>query len=264
MITCVLLISRLDYLGKVFKCLNDMQKPPGTELLLIVDSIDKPLLAFVNKEIDNLNFSVIKVKYSGNIAAKNDIADRRFRISELHNLARYEIDKKCEYVYLHEDDTIAPPDTLVKLLKVFDIFEDCGFAQGIELGRHKSQYCGAWAVDNLDKPHTIASVMPVYDGAKPLDVYERIDAGGLYCALVKAELYYNHYFEPFDKQGKNGLSCDLNFGLWIRRKEYSCILDWSIQCDHIGDKGSVNLGNTRPVQVVFEKTRDKWFGRTIA
>lgn len=253
MITCVLMISRLDYLSEVFESLNNLDKPKDTELLLIVDSIDKPLVDFIDKAIDNLNFSTIRVKYSGNVAPKDNIADRRFRISSLHNLAKLEIPDDCKYVYLHEDDTLAPPDTLTKLLKIFGV-EDCAYAEGVEVGRHKSKYIGGWWADDVNNPEKIISVL-TSDGIEP------IDAGGFYCALVDADLYKAHTFEPFDTEGTNGLSCDVNFGLWLRRLGYGCYIDWSIQCDHISEKGSVNMGNTKIQQVVFERRRNKWTSR---
>lgn len=233
-----------------------MEKPNNTELLIVVDSNDPKLINYINSKIDNLNFKVIKVKYSENESALESIDNRRYRISELHNIAKHYIPANCKYVYVHEDDTVAPPDTLAKMLDIYETYEDCGFVEGVELGRHKTKYVGAWIADDYRLPSKITSVMPS-------EGLQEIDAGGLYCALIKADLYKRHNFQPYDTEGKNGLSCDVNLGLWIRRQGYKCLLDWSISCDHIGDKGSVNLGNTKPVQVEFAKLRGKWNGREL-
>jgi hypothetical protein len=95
----------------------------------------------------------------------------------------------------------------------------------------------------------------------PSQGLQEIDAGGLYCALIDADLYKMHTFEPLDKQGWNGLSCDVNFGLYLRQQGYKCLIDWDLQTDHIGEYGSVNLGNTKPEELIFIKTNGEWVCR---
>lgn len=257
MITIILPISRTDCLRPVFSCLNALERPADTELLIITDG-NKLLERAVDRRLDSINYKRIRViSYSDEAVADltpvhRDI--RRFRISDIHNKARYYIPQDCDYVFSVEDDTTYPPDTLTRMLKTFAEQPNCAFVEGVELGRRNTPYIGAWKADNVFDPHEIISTMPSHG-------LQSIDAGGLYCALIDAELYKMHHFEPFDKVGDNGLSCDVNFGLYLRQQRYGCYLDSSIQCDHIGEKGSVNLGNTQPVQVLFEKIGDKWGAR---
>lgn len=246
-------ISRVEYLKPVFDCLAALDKPDDTELLIITDG-DEELEKKVDRRLDTVSFKKVQVISFGD-SPREDIDSRRWRISEIHNKARKYV--TGEYVFLTEDDTTYPPDTINRLLRAFKQSLHCRFAQGVELGRRKTPYVGAWMADDISNPNKISSLMPNSQASLQL-----IDAGGFYCALVDANEYSNHIFEPFDKQGKMGLSCDVNFGMSLRQEGYLCYMDWGVQCDHIGEKGSVNLGNTKPVQVIFEKRKGEWSGRT--
>lgn len=252
MVTIILPISRKEWLRPVFDCLNSLERPDDTELIIITDG-DKLLEHAVNKRLDSIGYSKIRVIKFGDNAAE-DLDSRRYRISAIHNKAKQFISYGTDLVFLLEDDTIYLPETLKLLMD--DLDESIGFVQGVELGRRKTAYVGGWRVDNIESPNEVTSVMPSHGT-------QEIDAGGLYCCLIPAHLYKEHSFEPYDKHGTNGLSCDVNFGLYIRNRGYKCLINWSVQCDHIGDKGSVNLGNTRPVSVQFTNDNNKWTARTL-
>lgn len=254
MICVVLPISRKDYLKPVFDSLAALHTPEDTQLLIITDG-DHELERAVDRRLDSIHFSRIQVVSFGDSPAE-DIDSRRYRISAIHNKARHLIPEETDYVMLLEDDTTYPPNTLTKFIKTLDNVDSAVFVEGVELGRHNSPYVGGWKADSVYKPNEFLSVMPNHG-------IQNIDAGGLYCCLVEAELYRMHQFEPWDKEGKNGLSCDVNFGLYLRQMGYDCFIDWSIQLDHIGDRGSVNLGNTKPVQIIFQKKDGKWLATTL-
>lgn len=253
MVTIVLPISRTDFLRPVFECLKNLDKPSDTELLIITDG-NEYLQKAVDKRIEGLKFERIRVINFGDTPGE-DIDSRRYRISAIHNKAKYYVPDDCEYVLLLEDDTIYPKDTLTKMLNIYkssNLLDNVAFVQAVQLGRHNAPYIGGWTCDDIENPTEITSVLPQ-------EGITKIDAGGLYCCLVEAFEYKQHTFEPFDKIGKNGLSCDVNLGIYLRQKGYTCYIDWSIQTDHIGDRGSVNLGNTKPVQLKFKKWRDdRW------
>lgn len=222
----------------------------------------------MDKRLDSINYSHILVLNFGDSPGK-DIDSRRYRISAIHNVAKQYVNVNSNgnsngnnYVFSIEDDTVYPYDALTKMLTIFEDYQEysqCGFVQGVQVGRHNTPYIGAWQADDTNRPKRITSAMPDVTKAQ----IEEIDAGGLYCCLFRAEDYMQHHFEPYDKQGTNGLSCDVNFGLWLRNKGYKCYMDWSIECDHIGERGSVNLGNTTPKQVMFTKNTKGWHGETL-
>lgn len=251
MITVLLPISRTDFLKPVFDCLKNLDKPDDTELVIITDG-DKTLERAVDKRLDSVNFAKVQVISYGEKPATT-INERRYRIANIHNLATTYISDGCDYVFLIEDDSTYLPDTLIRLLHTFKTVGNCAFIEGVQLGRHDAPYVGAWYIDEYNNPSVITSALP------HTETIHEIDAGGFYCALTDAELYKMHHFEPFDKLGTNGLSCDVNYGLYLRQQGYKCLIDWDIQCDHIGERGSVNIGNTKPCQVQFKKGKDdKW------
>lgn len=253
MTTLVLPISRTDYLRPVFNCLAELERPNDTELLIITDG-NRELEKAVERRLDSINYSRVQIISFGE-APEIDRAARRFRISEIHNKAKQFVPEEADFVFLVEDDTTYPAETLTRFLRHLDENDSMVYVEGVQLGRRNTPYIGAWKTDDINDPHEFLSIMPSHG-------LQEIDAGGFYCALVEAELYKEHHFEPFDKQGKNGLSCDVNFGLYLRRMGFKCYVDHKISCDHIGDKGSVNLGNTKPRQVRFEKLKD-WTSRTL-
>lgn len=242
-------ISRTDYLKPVFDCLKNLDKPDDTELLIITDG-DENLERAVDKRLDTITFAKVQVISYGEKPATT-INERRFRIANIHNMAKHYISDNCDYVSLIEDDTTYPKETLTQLFKSFKSVENCAYIEGVQLGRHNTPYVGAWVADDIEYPTIITSPLLGHG-------IQVIHAGGFYCALTDAELYKMHHFEPFDKIGTNGLSCDVNYGLYLRQQGYTCLIDWDIQCDHIGERGSVNLGNTKPCQLQFRKENNKW------
>lgn len=255
MITVILPVSRAEYLRAVFNCLAELEKPEDTELLIVIDG-DSELHKKVDSRLDSINFSRTQVITFGNKPAE-DINSRRFRISEIHNKASRHISPETDQVMLIEDDTTYPPDALTRLRVTMNMEDNCAFVTGVQLGRRNTPYLGAWKADKVDDPVQITSVMPSHG-------IQSIDAGGFYCALTDAMLYRMHCFEPYDQIGKVGLSCDVNYCFFLRRSGWDCYVDHAIQCDHIGDKGSVNLGNTIPAQVTFTKGfKNMWYGRRL-
>lgn len=259
---CVLLpISRKDYLKAVFDSLAALSKPSDTELIILTDG-DKELEQAVDHRLDSIHFVRTQVIHFGD-GATADRNERRYRIAEIHNKLKHCLPEACDYVFAIEDDTVVPPHALTNLFELLDQ-PNTAYVSGVELGRWNTPYIGAWRVDDVYNPTKVSSLMPALVDNMSLYLHHQVDAGGLYCALIDADLYKMHQFQPFDNQGKNGLGCDVNFGLYLRQQGYKCLIDWGVQCDHIGDKGSVNLGNTTPVQVQFTKdVKDKWFARTL-
>jgi hypothetical protein len=263
MITIVLPISRTEHLDKVFKCLDSLICENNTELLIIVDG--KDILPVVREKAYSLKYSSIRVNLFESDGAKDSINERRYRISDIHNFAVRFIRPDCDYVFLCEDDTTFPADSLEKLFCDIKKSDYIGYVTGVQLGRHGSPYVGAWDCDNIDYPTQITSVTKNF--RENNEHMEMIDAGGFYCCLTKASLYKNHIFEPFDQKGHNGLSCDVNYGLSLRNATHSnwlCFIDWSIECDHlVGKNGIINIRNTKPIQVQFNKVGMDWRAKKL-
>lgn len=255
MITIVLPISRTEYLDQVFYSLDKLLRPDDTELLIITDG-DKALQKAVDKHLDSINYAHIRVINFGDAPAE-DINSRRYRISAIHNKLRHYIPTNCKLVFSIEDDTTFGGLALQRLINAYNETPNCAYAEGIQLGRRNSPYVGAWLADDVYEPKLISSLYPRKFGL------QEIDAGGLYCALIDADLYKMHQFQPFDKDGTNGLSCDVNFGFYLRQMGYKCVVDHGLEVDHLGESGTINPSNTKAELLEFYLENNEWKVRRV-
>ena len=229
MVTIILPVSRDDFLVRVISGLELLDcNPKTTNILCIVDGSDELYVKTRNLIADTKFNNRLTVRSSSPTEAPRiNIQERRRRICAIHNQARQLIsqDGLLDYVFLCEDDTTFKPDTLKKLLDAAISKSAIGFIEGVELGRWGTPYVGAWLADDIYNTKKITSVDNEYrEGNRSV---ESIDAGGFYCALVKASLYKNHFFSS-----ENGLGPDVNFGLELRRAGYENYVHWGVPCDH--------------------------------
>jgi hypothetical protein len=224
MITVILLVSRDFLLDKLFTRLNEMSKPVETNILCLVDG-DLNLYLKTRKLVDSSNFrEKLTVRAENRKTPSNSQVYRRKRIAELHNQAKQYI-QAGEYVLLLEDDGIPPKNAITKL---YENKSDVGFISGIELGRWITRYLGAWHMTPVDEVTRIESV--TYEPNKIIEV----TAAGLYCMLIKKELYEQHEFKTGSNYGP-----DLDMGLELTRKGYKNYIDTSIIVDHHSESGRV-------------------------
>lgn len=222
-ITAILPISRIQYLDRVIESLVNQTVKPNY-LLVVFDGSENEYVLARNKIIE-LDYEGVRFVKSNSIAVAHSIPDRRRHITNIHNQIR-EIIQDSDYIFSIEDDGILPPQALEKLIK--SMKDDVGLVTGVELGRWGTRYVGAWTVDNIAEPKQVTSVEnKTYD-----DFVEEIDACGLYCALIKADLYKSHDFFT-----NNGLGPDVNLGLYIRQQGYKVLIDWSIHVTHLTFRG---------------------------
>lgn len=259
MITIVLTVSRFDYLEKVMTAVELLQcDRDDTNLLCIVDGEDDLFLRARNLVRDTkfLERLTVKAKLEG-YRSVMDVPTRRRRVAAIHNQARDLIKHTDGYVFSIEDDTTFSPDALQRLLNVARRERAFGFAEGVEVGRWGTPYIGAWLADDVYEPKIIRSLINVY----PVDNDQaptRIDMGGLYCALIKTELYKWHEFNT-----ENGLGPDFNFGLALRQQGYDNFIVWQVPCTHHNtDKNGYHVltpaVQTTVVTMTKNEKKKKW------
>lgn len=222
-ITTILPVSRVQYLDRVIDSLLAQTYKPNN-LLVVFDGPDTQYLEARNK-IVGLEFDTVRFVMSENTTPAHSIPDRRRHIVNIHNQMR-EIIESTDLIFSIEDDGILPPDALHRLVTASKSREDFGMITGVELGRWGVPYVGAWTVDNINDVQVVYSVENK-SAVTPFTVDE-IDACGLYCALIRADLYKEHEFYT-----RNGLGPDVNLGLDLRRKGFKNYLDWGIQVKHL-------------------------------
>jgi glycosyltransferase involved in cell wall biosynthesis len=238
-ITTVLPVSRTTYLEQViYSLVNQTYKPDN--LIVVFDGPQNEYLEVRNKVVA-LPFNVLCVP-SNNETVAQSIPDRRRNIVNVHNQIRNLVND-CDLVWSIEDDGIIPLDALSKLASDINTLPNAGLVTGVELGRWGTPYVGAWVVDDVNYTTQISSL----ENRSLEGGHEPIDASGLYCALVRAELYKTHNFFT-----QNGLGPDVNLGLSIRQQGFNNYIDWSIHLTHLTHRGGEHreVNATDPSKVV--------------
>ena len=252
MVTIVLLVSRRDYLDKVLTGLELMHCDASrTNILCIVDGDDELFLTTRNL-VNGMKFNERLVVRSDNkeTPSRLDVQKRRKHIAALHNQAGHLIGDDVDWIFSVEDDTTFGRKALDRLLSVVVNYPSIGFVEGVELGRWGVPYVGAWRADDIYSTTTIKSV----EKGKGV---EKIDAGGLYCALIRADLYKNHQFNS-----DNGLGPDVNFGMELRRTGYDNYIHWDVPCKHynnvMGKEVVITPTDDTKVVTLTKKSDTKW------
>lgn len=227
MITTILPVSRLSYLDRVLECLLNQTVKPNN-LLVVYDGPESQYLIARNKVV-GLDFEQVRFVPSNSLALAHSIPDRRRHITNIHNQIREMMGEiptlvgaEQNWIFSIEDDGIIPLDALEKLLAVTKTHADVGQVTGVELGRWGSPYVGAWKVNNVFDVKSIESMHFKHSGI------EEIDGCGLYCTLIRQELYHQHAFFT-----NNGLGPDVNLGIFMRQQGYQNYIDWSIHVTHL-------------------------------
>lgn len=258
MTTIVLIVSRAEYLTKVLSSIELLQcNAQEVNLLVIVDGEDE-LFVRTRNLANDLKFNnrlVVRTELKGQPNRFN-IQERRKRITAHHNQARGLIDHTTGYVFSVEDDTTLDPLALKKLTRIAVNNRAFGFAEGVELGRWGIPYVGAWKADDIYDPKQLVSVQNKYSPGLDL-VSENIDAGGLYCTLIRADLYKQHVFTC-----ANGLGPDVNLGIELRQLGYDNFIAWNVPCTHyyheMGEEKTIAPDmESKQVQLV-KQTDVKW------
>lgn len=232
-ITTILPVSRVVYLDRVLESLKN-QTYKSQSLIVIFDGSDSDFIKVRNKVV-GIDYQHVLCVKSNNRRPAFSIPERRWHITNIHNQFR-ELIGEADWIFSVEDDGILPPDALERLVSVASM-KELGMITGVELGRWGVPYVGAWRVDDVFKPERITSL----ENRAGENVGESIDVCGLYCGLIRADLYKGHKFTT-----ANGLGPDVNLGLYIRQQGFHNYIDWGIPVTH--------LTNTRGLEMEIPAT----------
>lgn len=242
-ILTILPVSRLKYLDRVLESLIKQSYEERTALLVVVDG-SNDLYVQVHNKLASLPLSdvlCVKSENVGDVAIT--IPQRRQRIANIHNQIRELVGQDIDYIFSIEDDGVLPDNALSWLVNSMQARPHAGLITGVEVGRWGVPYVGAWKANDLFAPTEITSLA---SKVMSEDVDE-IDACGLYCALIQADLYKTHHFNT-----NNGLGPDINMSLEFRQLGWKNYIDWFIPVTHLTEKGTETveipaLTNTFPV-----------------
>lgn len=258
MITIILAVSRADFLERVITAIELLEcNKDETNLLCIVDGDDQLYLRTRNL-VNDTKFAerlTVKANLDDN-RSKLDVPTRRRRIAAIHNQARGLVRHTHGYVLSVEDDTTFRPDALQRLLRVAVNERAFAMAEGVELGRWGVPYVGAWEADDVYELTQLKSIQNKQDITEATK-HDNIDAGGLYFALIKADLYKYHEFTC-----ENGLGPDVNFGIDNRRLGFENFIVWQVPCVHhnmkMGRYETITPAEQTQIVTMIKEKNDIW------
>lgn len=231
-ILTILPVSRLKYLDRVLESLINQSYEERTALLVVVDGSNDLYVKVHNKlaSLPLLDVLCVQSENYGDVATT--IPQRRQRIANIHNQIRSLIGEDIDWVFSIEDDGILPVNALSWLVNDVQARPHAGLITGVELGRWGIPYVGAWTVNDLFDPREIVSI----DSKVGSTDVDEVDACGLYCALIRADLYKTHEFSA-----KNGLGPDINMALEFRQLGWKNYIDWFVPVTHITEKNNNDI-----------------------
>lgn len=182
---------------------------------------------------------------------------RRDRIVEMLGMVQESIrgmKRQFDMLFMVEDDTKIQADALQRLLSDYKELTDqnvkVGIIEGVQVGRHGIRMIGAWRTDDVHNPTKMATI-PFNTSS----FFEKIDGGGLYCYIVPMQLFLDHRFYWHDEC----FAPDVTFGIELRKKGYTNIIDWTVVTGHADQSGNVLYPNENCTVAAYEKQPDgKW------
>lgn len=249
-ILTILPVSRIKYLDRVLDSLIKQSYEERTALLVVVDG-SNDLYVKVHNKLASLPLSevlCVKSENVGDVAVT--IPQRRQRIANIHNQIRGLVGEDVDWIFSIEDDGILPTNALSWLVNDIQSYPAVGLVTGVEVGRWGVPYVGAWTADDVFAPKEIISMS---SKVMSEDVDE-IDACGLYCALIQADLYKTHHFNA-----DNGLGPDINMSLEFKQLGWKNYIDWFVPVTHLTEKGTETIeipAATNTFQVRLTKLDD--------
>lgn len=246
-ITIVLPVSRDHHLRQIFTNLEFLEcDPEHTNLLVYVDGDQKLYEAARNFTVMSRFKQRLCLFRSRGLPNISSLHRRRQRIADIHNELKGII-KQCDYIFMLEDDTLFPYNTLQKLIRWYSIYPYAGFISAAELGRWGLAYIGGWKVND---PYTVTHI----ESIKNSEEMREVDAAGFYCQLVPYKNYMLHNFKPYEDL----LGPDFNYGIELRRAGYKNYMDVSIKCRHITQTEEITFMNSEIVQLKYDREGTKW------
>lgn len=205
-----------------------------------------------------------------------NIGTRRLRIAEVKNQSKEIVARHySEWVLALEDDSAF--DHLECFCRLRQGYRDLvnageynpiGMISGVEAGRWNAKYIGAWAFDDVMNPTKAWTVKPQFpntsESFEPFTVpqeqaYQQVDAAGFYAYLTPTDLYLEHVYswETWQPWGP-----DVNYGLWLRQKGYTCFVDWGTAIGHNNHNRIIEVFDGQPIlSVCYNKNSNEntWY-----
>lgn len=221
--TFVCHFSRPEYLEdwlSMFEALN----LPKQYFVFTVDAEEPGIMKARLKEwcqTHAIDWRILANKY---VPHPKNVEQRRKRIAFLKNQTRSAVSEFPPLVVIGlEDDTVFNSN-LLQLPE--QLGGNIGYIEGVACGRWGYKMIGAWLADNCKNPETIKTLLPAYGT-------QEITGGGFYGYATFKTLYCE--YEYTDKGKPWGP--DVEYGFWLNKKGYKCLIDWDVEFGHRTEHG---------------------------
>jgi len=158
---------------------------------------------------------------------------------------------QCNMLFMIEDDTQIEAGALQRLVADYRELDKAGvkvgFIEGAQVGRHGIRMIGAWRWDDINNPTTIETIP--YNSTT---LFEKIDGGGLYCFLTPMQHFLDHTFY----WSAECISVDVTYGIELRKKGFTNVIDWSVVAGHADQHGKVLVPNENCTIAAYKKLDD--------
>lgn len=240
-LTFVSLISRDVVLDEYFNQLKTLGMPSNTHWLIIVDSnseqfIDK-IKGYQKKHESLFLSSRMFVTGEDSLAYCRDFESRGMRIANFIKIIINDTAKKfggTPYLFMVEDDTLAPKDAFKKLEKLSKKNLNVAYASGIECGRGYTRHTGVCTLTTDDSGEIIKRHIPKMQDKGIIP----IQGGGWYCWIGNTEKLLDYINQrPMRCYDGKMLGPDVMMVYDLREMGYECYCDLSVQCQHYDERG---------------------------
>ena len=265
-LTFVSLISRDNVLDEYFSQIPTLGLPENTHWFIIIDSNDEKLIERVKELSCETNEKINILSTRMYVTAENSLEQSRdfeARGMRIANFIKIIINQAAEriggsdYIFMIEDDTIAPKNAYKRLIEGFNDDDRLAYFSGIEAGRGYTKHTGVCYLREDTIGNIIARDIPLM---KKLGI-EQIDGGGWYCWIGKTDILKS-FIDQYPMRCFDGkmLGPDVMMVHDLRKAGYDCMVDFSVQCKHYDprDKRWIEAMEGRGYDVTFKKNNGKF------
>lgn len=235
-VTFISLISRDEVMEEYFGQIPRLDIPKKSHWLLFLDTDDEALIskakAYQARYEKNFLSSRMYVTGETNLAYDRNFEERGMRIA---NFIRTIINQCAQkiggtpYLFMVEDDTLAPKRAYTKLLPLMKRSRNTAYASGIECGRGFTKHTGICWLKKDRKGEIVGRTIP----KMKKDGIEAIGGGGWYCWIGRIDLLKT-YLQKMPMRCFDGkmLGPDVMMVHDLREMGLDAWCDLSVQCFH--------------------------------
>lgn len=234
-VTFVSLLCRDEVLDEYFEQIPTLGLPSATHWFIMVDSDDEAFIDKIKKyqkRYEGLFLSSrMFVTGETNAAYSRDFEERGMRIANFIKVIinqAFERIGGSEFLFMVEDDTLAPKKAFKKLLPLMED-ENVAYASGIECGRGWSRHTGVCTLDFDKSGEIVQRNIPDMQnkGIMP------IAGGGWYCWIGRTQQlrdFIDH--RPMRCIDGKMLGPDVMMVYDLVQYGFKALCDMSVQCKH--------------------------------